>query len=174
MARLCLCLLLLARAALGTTDAVDLFEGDGISGIARVVKLLEGMSAKLEEEQKADEELKEKFECWCKKNDKDKKAAIAAGKEKVAKLTAAIGELGPRIEELSKQIRTATQEKNANLAALDTANALRAKQSESFKKDEEDLGPDQQGGGCQGKNGGTTKCHWSHWAYTRCHYNEAA
>lgn len=139
MARLCLCLLLLARAALGTTDAVDLFEGDGISGIARVVKLLEGMSAKLEEEQKADEELKEKFECWCKKNDKDKKAAIAAGKEKVAKLTAAIGELGPRIEELSKQIRTATQEKNANLAALDTANALRAKQSESFKKDEEDL-----------------------------------
>eukprot|EP00930_Biecheleria_cincta_P003064 TRINITY_DN104000_c0_g1_i1.p1 TRINITY_DN104000_c0_g1~~TRINITY_DN104000_c0_g1_i1.p1 ORF type:complete len:697 (+),score=218.08 TRINITY_DN104000_c0_g1_i1:66-2156(+) len=137
-----LCLLLAggtAAFALGTSDAVDFSEGDAKKPIARVVELLEGMSAKLEEEQKADQELKEKFECWCKNNDADKKAAITAGKEKVARLTTAIEELGPRIEELGKQIRTATQEKNANLAALDTAKALRASQLEAFKKDEADL-----------------------------------
>lgn len=138
-----LCLLLLvggaAASVLETSEAVDLADGDGKKPIARVVELLEGMSAKLEEEQKADQELKEKFECWCKNNDADKKASITAGKEKVARLTNAIEELGPRIEELGKQIRTATQEKTANLAALDTAKALRAKQLEAFKKDEADL-----------------------------------
>lgn len=137
----CLCLAFLPAAAfaLGTSDASDLFEGDGKKPIERVVELLEGMSDKLEEEQKADKELKEKFECWCKSNDKDKKASVIAGKEKVGRLTQLIGELGPRIEELGKQIRTATQEKTANTAALDTAQALRAKQLASFKEDEADL-----------------------------------
>eukprot|EP00930_Biecheleria_cincta_P050057 TRINITY_DN3523_c0_g1_i2.p1 TRINITY_DN3523_c0_g1~~TRINITY_DN3523_c0_g1_i2.p1 ORF type:complete len:711 (-),score=226.59 TRINITY_DN3523_c0_g1_i2:91-2187(-) len=136
--RFCLALIG-AGASSSDTNAGDLFEGDGKKPIARIVELLQGMSEKLELEQKADQELKEKFDCWCKSNDKDKKEAIAAGKEKVASLTQLIEELSPKIEGLGEQIRTATQEKNANVAALDTAKALRAKQLQSFKADEADL-----------------------------------
>eukprot|EP00930_Biecheleria_cincta_P050699 TRINITY_DN3588_c0_g1_i1.p1 TRINITY_DN3588_c0_g1~~TRINITY_DN3588_c0_g1_i1.p1 ORF type:complete len:700 (-),score=224.92 TRINITY_DN3588_c0_g1_i1:136-2235(-) len=138
--RLCLAVLGFAAYALGATESSALLEGDAKKApIARVVELLEGMSSKLEEEQKADQALKEKFECWCKNNDADKKKAIAEGQAKVGRLTQLVEELGPRIEELGKQIRTATQEKTANLAALDTATSLRAKQLQSFKEDERDL-----------------------------------
>lgn len=59
-----------------TALQLDLMEGE--KPVTKVVSLLETMTQKLEEDQKADEELKEKFECWCKQNNDDKSAAVAA------------------------------------------------------------------------------------------------
>mmetsp|Transcript_55067 Transcript_55067/g.98227 ORF Transcript_55067/g.98227 Transcript_55067/m.98227 type:complete len:719 (-) Transcript_55067:66-2222(-) len=104
--------------------------------ITKVVNLLEGMAKKLEEEQEADEEAKAKWDCWCKTNDADKKAAIEAGKEKLAGLKSKIGELGPLIEQLTAQIRTANVELTADKRTLDKAYSIRVQQQNNFKEDE--------------------------------------
>ncbi|CAE7453193.1 unnamed protein product [Symbiodinium natans] len=109
---------------------------DGQKPVTKVVSLLETMTQKLEEEQKADEELKEKFECWCKQNNDDKSAAVAAAQEKLTSLNALVEELGPKIDQLGTQIRTSNVELNKNKATVDKANAIRKQQVEAFKEDE--------------------------------------
>lgn len=104
--------------------------------IAKVVTLLESMTKNLEADQKADEEMKDKFDCWCKKNNKDKKEAIAAAQEKLSGLTALVEELGPRIDQLGADIRSATVELNKNKAMMDKAYSIRVQQQKSFKEDE--------------------------------------
>ena len=107
--------------------------------IAKVVSLLESMSAKLEEDQKADEDMKEKLDCWCKKNSQEKLDAAEAAREKVEGLTTLVSELGPKIDELGTEIRSATQELNKNKATLETAATIRAEQVKNFKEDEASL-----------------------------------
>ncbi|CAE7210300.1 unnamed protein product [Symbiodinium sp. CCMP2592] len=93
---------------------LDVMEGE--KPVTKVVSLLETMTQKLEEDQKADEELKEKFECWCKQNNEDKSAAVAAAQEKLASLNALVEELGPKIDQLGTQIRSSNVELNQNKA----------------------------------------------------------
>eukprot|EP00435_Cladocopium_sp_Y103_P059766 s313_g21.t1 len=107
--------------------------------IAKVVSLLESMSNKLEEDQKADEEMKEKLDCWCNQNSKEKLEAAQAAKEKVEGLTALVNQLGPKIEQLGTEIRTATKELNQNKATLKTADTIREEQVKAFKEDEASL-----------------------------------
>jgi len=107
--------------------------------IAKVVSLLESMSNKLEEDQKADEEMKEKLDCWCKQNSKEKLEAAQAAKEKVEGLTALVNQLGPKIEQLGTELRTATKELNQNKATLKTAETIREEQVKAFKEDEASL-----------------------------------
>jgi len=94
------------------------------------------MTQKLEEDQKADEELKEKFECWCKQNNDDKSAAVAAAQEKLTSLNALVEELGPKIDQLGTQIRSSNVELNQNKATVEKADAIRKQQEEAFKEDE--------------------------------------
>ncbi|CAE7263289.1 unnamed protein product [Symbiodinium pilosum] len=79
------------------------------------------MTQKLEEEQTADEEQKQKFECWCKQNNDDK------------------SELGPKIDRLGTQIRTSNIELNKAKATMEKADAIRKQQLEAFKEDEASL-----------------------------------
>eukprot|EP00931_Biecheleriopsis_adriatica_P023193 TRINITY_DN14708_c0_g1_i2.p1 TRINITY_DN14708_c0_g1~~TRINITY_DN14708_c0_g1_i2.p1 ORF type:complete len:739 (-),score=256.53 TRINITY_DN14708_c0_g1_i2:43-2178(-) len=107
--------------------------------IARVIALLNGMSEKLEEEQKEDKERKEKLDCWCKANKVDKEEAIKAGRAKLERLTAYVEELIPKIEQLKAQIRSTTVELNKNNFTLQKANAIREQQVANFKEDEQSL-----------------------------------
>jgi len=113
---------------------LDVMEGE--KPVTKVVSLLETMTQKLEEDQKADEELKEKFECWCKQNNEDKSAAVAAAQEKLASLNALVEELGPKIDQLGTQIRSSNVELNRNKATVEKADAIRKQQEEAFKEDE--------------------------------------
>lgn len=117
-----------------TALQLDLMEGE--KPVTKVVSLLETMTQKLEEDQKADEELKEKFECWCKQNNDDKSAAVAAAQEKLTSLNALVEELGPKIDQLGTQIRSSNVELNQNKATVEKADAIRKQQEEAFKEDE--------------------------------------
>jgi len=97
------------------------------------------MQKKLEEDQQADEDLKAKFDCWCKTNKEGKEKAIAAGQEKLAELKAEIKELEPRIEQLGEEIKTTEKEVAASKQTLDTAFSIRKQQSKNFKEDESKL-----------------------------------
>ena len=128
---------LLSIAQLSWGNVLD-FEQES-KPIAKVVSLLESMSTKLEEDQKADEEMKEKLDCWCKKNSQEKMEAASAAQEKLDELTALVNELGPKIDELGTGIRKSTQELNKNKATLDKAAAIRTQQVKAFKEDEASL-----------------------------------
>ncbi|CAJ1364719.1 unnamed protein product [Effrenium voratum] len=134
---LCLLGLLAVRLTTGLDSVVD-FSNEQ-KPIAKVVSLLQSMSQTLEEDQKADDDMKQKLDCWCKKNGEEKVTAAAAAQDKVETLTALVGELGPKIEQLGTQIRSATQELNKNKATLETAAAIREEQLKAFKEDEASL-----------------------------------
>ncbi|CAL1140462.1 unnamed protein product [Cladocopium goreaui] len=97
------------------------------------------MTKNLEADQKSDEEMKDKFDCWCKTNNKDKKEAIAAAQEKLSSLNALVEELGPRIDQLGGEIRSANVELNKNKATMDKAYSIRVQQQKAFKEDETSL-----------------------------------
>ncbi|CAJ1344476.1 unnamed protein product [Effrenium voratum] len=127
---------LLWLVLLPLSKAAELAFDESGKPITKVVTFLESMTKNLEADQKKDEEMKDKFDCWCKKNNKDKKEAIAAAQEKLASLTALVQELEPKIDQLGTQIRAANVELNKNKATMDKANSIRAQQQKSFKEDE--------------------------------------
>ncbi|CAE7938359.1 unnamed protein product, partial [Symbiodinium necroappetens] len=119
--------------------SLSLDVADGGKPVGKVVALLETMSKKLEEDQKADEDMKEKMDCWCKTNQDDKAASASAAQDKLTGLKATVEELPPKIDMLSTQIRTSTQDLNSNKATVDKANAIRAQQRTNFEEDNASL-----------------------------------
>lgn len=137
LAMLCWILLILPLST-AVESLLDFSAGDE-KPIAKVVTLLESMTKNLEADQKSDEEMKDKFDCWCKTNNKDKKEAIAAAQEKLSSLSALVEELGPRIDQLGGEIRSANVELNKNKATMDKAYSIRVQQQKAFKEDEASL-----------------------------------
>eukprot|EP00439_Symbiodinium_sp_Y106_P022172 s522_g2.t1 len=90
--------------------------------VGKVVALLETMSKKLEEDQKADEDMKE-----------------TGFGDKLTGLKATVEELPPKIDMLSTQIRTSTQDLNSNKATVEKANAIREQQRTNFQEDNASL-----------------------------------
>lgn len=119
--------------------SLSLDVADGGKPVGKVVALLETMSKKLEDDQKADEDMKEKMDCWCKTNQDDKAASASAAQDKLTGLKATVEELPPKIDMLSTQIRTSTQDLNSNKATVDKANAIRAQQRTNFEEDNASL-----------------------------------
>merc|ERR1719265_3015737 len=97
------------------------------------------MVTQMEKEAEADEEVYESMGCWCETNDKIKTQAIADGKERIDKLTAAIEEATANSARLNTEISNLNKEVAKNQAALDTAQALRAKNLAEFNEEEKDL-----------------------------------
>merc|ERR1719387_1104626 len=81
-------LLLLAGATAFNADFSDAAWKE--RPITKVIGLLQDMSAELQKEAAADEEMYEKMGCWCETNDKQKTKAIADANHKIADLTSAI------------------------------------------------------------------------------------
>ncbi|OLP80030.1 hypothetical protein AK812_SmicGene39604, partial [Symbiodinium microadriaticum] len=59
--------------------------------------------------------------------------------DKLTGLKATVEELPPKIDMLSTQIRTSTQDLNSNKATVDKANAIRAQQRTNFEEDNASL-----------------------------------
>eukprot|EP00933_Yihiella_yeosuensis_P006948 TRINITY_DN1117_c0_g1_i1.p1 TRINITY_DN1117_c0_g1~~TRINITY_DN1117_c0_g1_i1.p1 ORF type:complete len:688 (+),score=251.20 TRINITY_DN1117_c0_g1_i1:90-2153(+) len=117
------------------------FDEDGAKQrpVNKVIDLLKAMTTKLEEDQTRDQELKDAMDCWCKKNNADKKKAIAEGKEMVEVLTARMNENAALAESLQPQIRQHTKELNGAQHTLEKAFAIRQSQIKSFQEDEQSL-----------------------------------
>merc|ERR1719440_2123578 len=76
--------------------------------------------------------------CWCNSNDKDKEAAIEAGKAKIAQLEASMGAGAAKISELKAKRKETLDEVNADHKALMDATALRMKENKEFQAEETD------------------------------------
>merc|ERR1719310_616242 len=76
--------------------------------------------------------------CWCNSNDKEKTAAIEAGKAKIAELESSMGASAARIAELKAKRKETLDEVNADHKALTEASAMRMKENKEFQASETD------------------------------------
>merc|ERR1719359_163022 len=97
------------------------------------------MVAQLEKEAEEDEEVYETMGCWCETNDKAKTKSIADAEQAISDLTAAIEGFTASSARLNTEIANLDKEVAKNSQALDTAQALRAKQNAEFVATEKDM-----------------------------------
>merc|ERR1719197_2165238 len=93
--------------------------------VAKVIKLLQDMLAQMEKEAEEDQEVYDKFVCWCETNDKEKTKAIADGEARIENLTAKIEELTALSSQLQTELKNLEKEVAKNQKALDEATAMR-------------------------------------------------
>merc|ERR1719440_568194 len=123
-----------ATSALQTDAAMNLKERP----VMKVVRLLQDTKAELEKELEDDKAVYELMDCWCNSNDKEKAAAIEAGKAKIAGLESAMGEDAAKIAELKQKRKETLDEVNADHKALMDATGLRMEENKEFQASETD------------------------------------
>merc|ERR1719321_992720 len=106
--------------------------------VMKVVRLLQDTKAELEKELEDDKAVYELMTCWCNSNDKEKAAAIDAGKAKIAELEASMGAGAARIAELKQKRKETLDEVNADHKALSDATGMRMKENKEFQASETD------------------------------------
>jgi len=102
------------------------------------VRLLQDTKAELEKELEDDKAVHELMACWCKSNDGEKAAAIAAGKAKIAELESSMGADAARLAELKEKRKETLDEVNADHKSLMDATANRMKENKEFQASETD------------------------------------
>jgi chromosome segregation ATPase len=109
------------------------------SPVEKVVTVLQNMQDQLRADAKKDAEMNEKMSCWCDTNNAEKTAAVKNAEKSIADLTAAIeagvaksSELKTTLEKLAKSIAKSRE-------SLDSATALRTKESGEFTSEEAEL-----------------------------------
>jgi len=106
--------------------------------VMKVVRLLQDTKAELEKELDDDKAVYELMTCWCNSNDKEKVAAIEAGKAKIAELESSMGADAAKIAELKAKRKETLDEVNADHKALSDATAMRMKENKEFQASETD------------------------------------
>merc|ERR1719267_490270 len=76
--------------------------------------------------------------CWCDTGSKEKEAAIAAGKAKIAELESSMGAGAAKISELKAKRKETLDEVNADHKALMDATGMRMKENKEFQASETD------------------------------------
>jgi len=110
-----------------------------VNPIRRVVNMLQSLTKKIDAEGKAEEELFDKFMCYCKNGRGSLEASIAAAEDKIPKLQSAIDEMGAAVEQLAADIKAAKEGREEAKAAMAEGKALRAKEAAAYAKESADL-----------------------------------
>merc|ERR1719443_1963301 len=116
-------------AALLRTAGETADEGNPVS---KIVKLLQDMQARLQEEAKTDEEIYEKMTCWCEVTEKEKTASIAAAEAAIEENSALSAQLKTEIEALKAEMEKAQE-------AIDDATGLREEEKAAFEEENKEL-----------------------------------
>merc|ERR1719440_2702029 len=106
--------------------------------VMKVVRLLQDTKAELEKELEDDKAVYELMTCWCNSNNKEKEAAIEAGKAEIERLEASMGASSAKIAELKQKRAETLDEVNADHKALMDATGMRMKENKEFQASETD------------------------------------
>jgi len=106
--------------------------------IRRVVTMLQNIQKKVEEEGKRDEELFEKYMCYCKNGVADLEASIAAAETKAADVAAGVEGAAGQKGQLEADLKAAKADRVAAKEAVASAESLREKEAASFKSYKEE------------------------------------
>merc|ERR1719327_707792 len=97
------------------------------------------MHKKVEAEGKKEEELFEKFMCYCKNGKGSLEASIEAAKGKNEQLAASIKETDASLKQTKADLKSAQEGRAAAKAAVAKATALREKEASAFAKESGDF-----------------------------------
>jgi len=107
--------------------------------IRRIVNLLQKMAEEVEAEIKKDEDMHEKFECYCKVQTKNLDDSIAALNEKIPQIEADIKECEAGNGRVAAELAQHKQDRADANEAIESATAQRDKEAEAFDKLSSDL-----------------------------------
>jgi len=121
------CFLLIATSlalASATTDG---------SPVEKIVKLLENMKATIEGDGKVEQQIYDKYACWCEKTSKRKAQDIVTAQEDLRSLGQRILKLKGKIATRAAEIAELTDNINRNNAEQEAATAVREKQNAAWQ-----------------------------------------
>jgi len=120
--------------ALWGVVAADRFEV-GANPIRRVVTMLQKMKEKVEQEGEKEEELMEKFECYCKKNTGALTKSIATAQQKLAQLTAQIEADTAAKAQIDEELAQHKQDRADAESTLQQATKMRSKERSQYENE---------------------------------------
>ena len=106
--------------------------------VTKVINLLKDMLKQLEKEGEEDQDIYEKFGCWCVTYEKEKTKSIADAQSRITALTASIEALAADSATLNAEVANLQGELAKDSNALGEATALRSKQLAEFNQEEKD------------------------------------
>merc|ERR1719408_1237556 len=109
-----------------------------VNPIRRVVTMLQKMQLQVEAEGKKEDELFEKFMCYCKNGKGALEASIEEAKNKNSNLLAAIEETEAALKQTKAELKAAQENRAAAKEAMAKATALREKEAGIFAKESGD------------------------------------
>jgi len=107
--------------------------------MTKAINLLKDMKKDLEREQKDEEDTYALLDCWCKKNDGEKKASIEAAQQKIDELQAAIEKASGETGQFSTLIDQMKNDVEEGKKAIAEATEIRNKEAAAFHEQETDL-----------------------------------
>jgi len=116
--------------ALRPVHAVE--EHAAANPIRKVVNMLQMMQKKVEAEGEKEQELFDKFMCYCKSSGGDLATSIADAETKVSELPSAVEEAVGQLGQLKEDLKKAQTDRAAAKAAIAEATAIREKEAAEF------------------------------------------
>jgi len=110
-------------------------EHSAINPIRRVVTMLQMMQKKVQAEGEKEQELFEKYMCWCSTGGADLKKSIEAAETKIPQLESAIEESGGAKVQLVADVKQHRIDREAAKAAMAEATSIREKEAAEFEKE---------------------------------------
>merc|ERR1719169_117237 len=107
----------------------------GVNPIRKVVTMLQNMVKSVEAEGEKEEELFEKYMCYCKNGKGALEASIEAAKGKNEQLLSSIEETDATLKQTKADLKTAQESRAAAKEAVAKATALREKEAAAFAKE---------------------------------------
>jgi len=132
-------------ALLSVGASLALHEEYGANPIRKVVNLLQAMSKKVTQEGEKEEELYEKFQCYCKKNTGALTEAIAAAQAKIAQLETQVKEDTGAKQQVDEELKQHKQDRTEAEDGLKGAQAQREKERKAYEKESGDTGTNIEG-----------------------------
>merc|ERR1719172_60731 len=105
-----------------------------VNPIRKVVTMLQNMQKKVEAEGKKEEELFEKFMCYCKNDKGALEASIESAKQKNEQLMSSIKETDATLKQTKADLKSAQESRAAAKEAVAKATSLREKEAAAFAK----------------------------------------
>jgi len=135
MARLLLALATLAALIPSSDAGSSVAVADSASGanpIRRVVSLLQGMAKKVAAEGEKEEELFEKFQCYCKTSGGNLAQSISESNSKIPQVQSDIEESEAELKRLQQDLKSHQEDRIAAKAAMDAATGQREGEHKQF------------------------------------------
>jgi len=135
-----LSLLGLALAACASLVQGSLLSGSrSTSPVEKVVKLLEELKTRLEEDEKTEQQVYDKYACWCEKTTARKSEAIEGAKSDLRALGQDILSLKGKVATLAAEIAQGTTDIATNEEAQKEATAIRSKENAAYMAETAEL-----------------------------------